>query len=428
MIRLDPDEFVNLRKIEYRFHQRDHPFVKQQVRLADASADARVRDESGQATLFGYLMEEGAPPRCSMFEEDESVDKGKEAAAAGQSDGRKSVKTKDKEVPKNKVVPKKRPSLLDADGPLYGTSTDFGTWSRGQDVYGGIGMMIGWEDEQDFLPLPTDISAPTTGPPAKRARAPMSGRKEIGGSSFTFSRTTSAPTGTAITAVTAGSKAKMVVHGPEVDVGDDEEDELLQMYPPATALRTLKKDTATASLSTIEAGPSRARPASTSATNYTAPVLPRGPRLSSHMSIPNPLTAHYSSTSIPTPHPETPTDQAESSTFTTPHFHPSQAIIFPPSSYTIVLIIDTREIESKSSRDRITESLLSKGVNVETRSLKLGDMCWVARHDDGLGGEEDECILDYVVERKRLDDLCSSIRDGRYTEQCVGPSFQSSFR
>lgn len=84
----------------------------------------------------------------------------------------------------------------------------------------------------------------------------------------------------------------------------------------------------------------------------------------------------------------------------------------------MVLILDTREVESRSNRDKIAESLEAKGVRVETRALRMGDMCWVARRTDGLGGEEDECVLDYVIERKRLDDLCSSIRDGRYAEQC----------
>ena len=30
-----------------------------------------------------------------------------------------------------------------------------------------------------------------------------------------------------------------------------------------------------------------------------------------------------------------------------------------------------------------------------------------------------ELVLDYIVERKRMDDLCSSIKDGRFKEQKV---------
>jgi crossover junction endonuclease MUS81 len=100
-------------------------------------------------------------------------------------------------------------------------------------------------------------------------------------------------------------------------------------------------------------------------------------------------------------------------------FDPADAIIFPKDTYEIILVLDTREVESRSNRDRIAESLERKGVKVETRALRLGDMCWVARRLDAYGAEEDECVLDFVVERKRLDDLVSSIRDGRYSEQCV---------
>jgi len=102
-----------------------------------------------------------------------------------------------------------------------------------------------------------------------------------------------------------------------------------------------------------------------------------------------------------------------------PDFRPDQATVFPAGSYEVVMVLDTREIESKSSRDNFSEAIRSKGINVETRALRLGDVLWIARRRDGLGGEEDECVLDYVVERKRLDDLCHSIKDGRYTEQCV---------
>lgn len=94
-------------------------------------------------------------------------------------------------------------------------------------------------------------------------------------------------------------------------------------------------------------------------------------------------------------------------------------MVFKAGTFDIILILDTREIETKSTRDNFGEALRSRGINVETRALRLGDMLWVARRRDGLGGAEDECVLDFVVERKRLDDLCTSIKDGRYNEQCV---------
>jgi crossover junction endonuclease MUS81 len=115
-------------------------------------------------------------------------------------------------------------------------------------------------------------------------------------------------------------------------------------------------------------------------------------------------------------------DDNEHDSTNIPDFDPDKSIIFPAGSYDVVLVLDTREIEAKSSRDNFSEAIRAKGINVETRALRLGDILWIAKRRDGLGGEEDECVLDYVVERKRLDDLCHSIKDGRYTEQCVGHS------
>lgn len=48
------------------------------------------------------------------------------------------------------------------------------------------------------------------------------------------------------------------------------------------------------------------------------------------------------------------------------------------------------------------------------RKLNVGDFLWVAQHKTI---KSKEFVLPYVVERKRLDDLSSSIKDGRYIEQ-----------
>lgn len=66
--------------------------------------------------------------------------------------------------------------------------------------------------------------------------------------------------------------------------------------------------------------------------------------------------------------------------------------------------------------------LAKKGVVPIMRSLELGDALWIAKCKDGgflsrHGAEGDEVVLDYVVERKRLDDLISSVKDGRFHEQ-----------
>jgi ERCC4-type nuclease len=69
----------------------------------------------------------------------------------------------------------------------------------------------------------------------------------------------------------------------------------------------------------------------------------------------------------------------------------------------------------KGDRMDMLNRLTAAGVKAEMRMLPLGDMIWIARAK--AGGEE--IVLDAIVERKRLDDLCSSIIDGRYTSQKV---------
>jgi crossover junction endonuclease MUS81 len=106
-----------------------------------------------------------------------------------------------------------------------------------------------------------------------------------------------------------------------------------------------------------------------------------------------------------------------------PDFDIQSAIKFPPGSYEIILIMDCRELHKKRDVDEMTKGLLDKGVKVEVRALKMGDITWIARDTTGKqAGEEKEVVLDFVVERKRLDDLVGSIKDGRYDDQKVGLS------
>lgn len=100
-----------------------------------------------------------------------------------------------------------------------------------------------------------------------------------------------------------------------------------------------------------------------------------------------------------------------------------QPVPIPPKTFTIQLILDTREVRSSKDRDYISNGLSKRGVNPEVRALELGDAMWVAKaHDSGAlraqhGEENDEIVLDWIVERKRLDDLVGSIKDGRFHEQ-----------
>ena len=109
-----------------------------------------------------------------------------------------------------------------------------------------------------------------------------------------------------------------------------------------------------------------------------------------------------------------------------PNFLPSfNPIAIPPGTFTIQLVLDTREVRWKTDRDYIHDELVKKGVKPILRALELGDFFWVAKLKDpsmfvchGEADEHsDELALDWIVERKRLDDLVGSITDGRFSEQ-----------
>jgi crossover junction endonuclease MUS81 len=299
MIRLDHDDFINLRKVEYLASQRNHPFAKQ-LRLVEP--DSRMRD--GLETIYGFVVEDGAPPTCSKF--DDAV------SAASNNPAKKRASDQHEILDQEAESKKKRPSI----------------------------------------DRPTNASSFPLSPPPET----------------TFTRTSSAPS-----------------------------------YPP-TGMSSLAAQAALRRVGGLDA---LGRSASSSAISLPANAQPKpraGPRLSSHVQVRAPMI-HLEDA------PPTPTLDTD--------FNPDDAIVFKAGTFDIILVLDAREIESKSTRDNFGEALRSRGILVETRALRLGDMLWVARRRDGMGGEEDECVLDYVVERKRLDDLCTSIKDGRYNEQCV---------
>jgi crossover junction endonuclease MUS81 len=98
-----------------------------------------------------------------------------------------------------------------------------------------------------------------------------------------------------------------------------------------------------------------------------------------------------------------------------------ELVTLPPGSFTIELVLDNREVQAKQNRDYISKELNRHfGITPIVRGLPLGDMLWIAKVTrlDLIGSlGADEIILDHIIERKRLDDLVSSIKDGRFHEQ-----------
>uniref|UniRef100_A0A182JZN3 Crossover junction endonuclease MUS81 n=1 Tax=Anopheles christyi TaxID=43041 RepID=A0A182JZN3_9DIPT len=79
-----------------------------------------------------------------------------------------------------------------------------------------------------------------------------------------------------------------------------------------------------------------------------------------------------------------------------------------------ILLVDTCETigKSKSGLDRTLQELGQYAIEHEVRRLSVGDFAWIVKDDSGK-----EFLLPYVLERKRMDDLASSIKDGRFHEQ-----------
>lgn len=135
----------------------------------------------------------------------------------------------------------------------------------------------------------------------------------------------------------------------------------------------------------------------------------------------DPVDEDQNSKSLPPPPAATqkPLVQTQPQEVPLPAFKP---LHIPAGSFSIELILDNREVRSQTDRLYIQDNLITLGVKPITRSLDIGDALWVARpHDPNtlrrLGEEGTEIVLNHIVERKRLDDLISSIKDGRFQEQ-----------
>lgn len=72
-----------------------------------------------------------------------------------------------------------------------------------------------------------------------------------------------------------------------------------------------------------------------------------------------------------------------------------------------------RNSKSKRSLDVTIQELERHQVRYEVRRLSVGDFLWICR----CRSSAREFVLPHIVERKRMDDLAASIKDGRYHEQ-----------
>ncbi|XP_053133399.1 crossover junction endonuclease MUS81 isoform X3 [Hemicordylus capensis] len=99
--------------------------------------------------------------------------------------------------------------------------------------------------------------------------------------------------------------------------------------------------------------------------------------------------------------------------------------VLRPGQFDVILCVDFIETTGgpTSRKQDLVEELQQKSVPFSIRKLHIGDFLWVARERASSDADQPhlrkarELVLDYVVERKRMPDLCGSIIDGRFREQ-----------
>ncbi|XP_072277415.1 crossover junction endonuclease MUS81 isoform X2 [Pyxicephalus adspersus] len=96
-----------------------------------------------------------------------------------------------------------------------------------------------------------------------------------------------------------------------------------------------------------------------------------------------------------------------------------------PGNFSVILCVDFIETTGGAAhkKQELVTELKRNGVNFDVRKLHIGDFLWIAQEKvPPLPGQlriphPRELVLDYIIERKRMDDLCGSIIDGRFREQ-----------
>ncbi|RWS28269.1 ERCC4-like protein [Leptotrombidium deliense] len=101
----------------------------------------------------------------------------------------------------------------------------------------------------------------------------------------------------------------------------------------------------------------------------------------------------------------------------------TERVIMFPNTFDIIFIIDSREqhsgVPNAYKKTALLSQLQKEGVVCEMKALAVGDFAWIARLKSNSLSRYvgTDLILDFVIERKRIDDLAKSIIDDRWKEQ-----------
>ena len=86
---------------------------------------------------------------------------------------------------------------------------------------------------------------------------------------------------------------------------------------------------------------------------------------------------------------------------------------------------------ANSQKEAAARAFQKCGVAYEVRKLAIGDYVWICKPRPGVvaaaAAADAPLVLPFIVERKRLDDLASSIKDGRFKEQKVITGYKARF-
>nr|CAG4647054.1 EOG090X06E6 [Megafenestra aurita]SVE92395.1 EOG090X06E6 [Megafenestra aurita] len=103
--------------------------------------------------------------------------------------------------------------------------------------------------------------------------------------------------------------------------------------------------------------------------------------------------------------------------------HARDMVTLKAGEYEIILCVDCAEVSGSSGsgnnqKEAAAKAFQNCGVPYDVRKLTIGDYLWICKPKGSSGvGTDRELVLPYVVERKRMDDLVSSMKDGRFKEQ-----------
>ena len=88
------------------------------------------------------------------------------------------------------------------------------------------------------------------------------------------------------------------------------------------------------------------------------------------------------------------------------YLHPQEAGR-DQATFELIMLVDNREFSIVNTLD-----VMRPDIRIEQRTLPVADVIWVWRKD-----KSDEYMSGYAVERKTIEDLSTSIKDGRWEEQ-----------